>query len=118
MRHWELREIETPNGTRSPVVLHSRHGAERAVLIELGAGESLGEHQVKESALVVVIDGAVRVQAGEESVDAAAGTLFQFEPNERHSLSSEDGARVLLFLAPWPAEDHYRGAPAAGVSVS
>lgn len=48
-----------PNGARSPVVLHSREGAERAVLISLRAGESLGDHSVKESALLLVLDGAV-----------------------------------------------------------
>ena len=42
MQHWRLPEIETPQGARSPVVLHSREGAERAVLIELRAGEALG----------------------------------------------------------------------------
>jgi quercetin dioxygenase-like cupin family protein len=118
VRHWTLREIETPNGTRSPVVLHSKDGAERAVLIELGAGQALGEHQVKESGLLVVVDGTVRVEAGDESVDAGAGELFHFEPGERHSVSSEDGGRVLLFLAPWPGEGHYRDDRAAGVSAS
>lgn len=118
MRHWTLREIDTPNGTRSPVVLHSRDGAERAVLIELLPGDALGEHQVKESGLLVVVDGRVRVEAGDESVDAGAGELFHFEPNERHSVSSEEGGRVLLFLAPWPGDGHYRGGPAGGAGVS
>lgn len=118
MRHWKLAEIETPNGTRSPVVLHSTDGAERAVLIELRAGDALGEHQVKESGLLVVLDGTVRVDSGDESVDASAGELFHFEPGERHSVSSEDGGRVLLFLAPWPGEGHYRGDRAADAGVS
>ena len=39
----------------SPVVLHSQEGAERAVLIELRAGEALGDHGVKESALLLVL---------------------------------------------------------------
>jgi quercetin dioxygenase-like cupin family protein len=118
VRHWNLSEIDTPNGTRSPVVLHSKDGAERAVLIELRAGESLGEHQVKESALLAVVGGRVRVEAGGESVDAGAGELFHFEPDERHSVSSENGGRVLLFLSPWPGEGHYRGDRAAGAGVS
>lgn len=118
MRHWTLREIETPNGTRSPVVLHSRDGAERAVLIELRPGDALGEHQVKESGLLLVVDGTVRVEAGGDSMDAGAGDLFHFEPNERHSVSSEGGGRVLLFLAPWPGEGHYRGDRASGAGVS
>lgn len=103
MRHWKLDEIETPNGTRSPVVLHSREGAERVVLIELRAGEALGEHQVRESGVLVVVGGSVRVEAGDESVDAGTGELFHFEPGERHSVTSESSGTVLLFLAPWPA---------------
>jgi quercetin dioxygenase-like cupin family protein len=106
---WRLPDVETPHGARSPVVLHSREGAVRAVLIELHAGEALGEHSVKESALVLVLDGAVRVAAGGESVDGDAGSLFHFDPDERHSVTSDGGARLLLLLAPWTGEGHYRG---------
>ena len=35
--------------------------------------------------------------------------LFRFDPDERHSLASDEGARVLLLLAPWPGDGHYRG---------
>jgi quercetin dioxygenase-like cupin family protein len=120
VRHWKLPEVETPQGARSPVVLHSREGAERAVLIELRAGESLGDHGVKESTLVIVLDGAVRVEAGGESVDADAGTLLHFEPDERRSVTTEHGARLLLLFAPWPGQGHYRGdwSMPAGVSAS
>jgi quercetin dioxygenase-like cupin family protein len=120
VRHWRLPEVETPQGARSPVVLHSEEGSARAVLIELRAGEALGDHGVKESALVLVLDGTVRVEAGDEAVDGDAGTLFHFEPDERHSVTSDAGARVLLLLAPWPGEGHYRGDPAerSGVSAS
>jgi quercetin dioxygenase-like cupin family protein len=103
MRHWKLDEIETPNGTRSPVVLHSRDGAERVVLIELRPGDALGDHQVRESAMLVVVGGSVRVDSGDESIDAGPGELFHFEPGERHSVTSKSGGSVLLFLAPWPA---------------
>jgi quercetin dioxygenase-like cupin family protein len=120
MRHWVLHEIKTPQGTRSPVVLDSRDGGERAVLIELRAGEALGQHSVKESTLLLVLDGSVRVEVGDESFDAGAEELFQFEPDERHAVTSDDGARILLLLAPWPGEGHYRGerAPGSGVSAS
>ena len=118
MRHWRLAEVETPQGARSPVVLHSREGAERAVLIELRAGDALGDHGVKESALLLVLSGSVRVEAGNESVDGGAGSLFHFEPDERRSVRSDGGARLLLLLAPWPGEGHYRGDLAAGSGVS
>ncbi len=120
MRHWRLPDVKTPNGARSPVVLHSKEGSARAVLIELHPGEALGDHRVKESALLLVLDGAVRVEAGGEAVEAESQMLFHFEPDEEHSVTSEAGARLLLLLAPWPGEGHYRGERAAqsGVSAS
>ncbi|HZC30388.1 MAG TPA: cupin domain-containing protein [Gaiellaceae bacterium] len=118
MRHWKLHEIDAPAGTRSPVVLHSRDGEGRVVLIALDPGQELGEHQVKEAALLLVVDGTVSVTAGDESVDASAGDLFRFEPDERRTVRSPSGGRVVLFLAPWPGEGHYRGERAEPVSAS
>jgi quercetin dioxygenase-like cupin family protein len=108
MDTWELPGIETPGGSRSPVVLRSQDEA-RAVLIGLEPGQELGEHQVKEHLWLVVVDGAVTLQAGDVVVEAPAGTLARFEPDERHAVASEHGAKILLLLAPWPGEGHYRG---------
>src|SRR5262245_49546300 len=108
MEHWNLREIETPGGSRSPVVLYSQDEG-RAVLVALEPGQELGDHQVKEHAFVAVVDGSAQVESGGEVVEAGAGCLFHFRPDERHSVSSQSGARLLLFLAPWPGEGHYRG---------
>ena len=108
MQSWNLLEIDTPSGSRSPVVLHSDNEA-RAVLIGLEPGQELGDHQVKEYAFLVVVAGDVRVAAGSEQIDAGPGTLFRFGPDERHAVSSESGARILLLLAPWPGPGHYRG---------
>ena len=112
MQHWKLYEIETPDGSRSPAVLHSQDGESRVVLIALEPGQELSEHQVKEAALLLVVAGEVRVEAGDEAVNAVAGELFHFAPDERHSIASEGGVRLLLTLAPWPGEGHYRGARA------
>jgi quercetin dioxygenase-like cupin family protein len=108
MQRWNLLELDAPDGTRDPIVLHSDDGA-RAVLIVLQAGQSLGDHQVKENAWITVLDGAVQITAGGETVDAGRGTLARFEPDERHALESAGGARILMLLAPWPGEGHYRG---------
>ena len=108
MQSWNLREIDTPDGTRSPVVLRS-DAAARAVLISLQPGQALGDHQVKERALVSVVDGSVRVEAGNETVDAGPGCFFSFDADERRSISTDSCARILLVLAPWPGEGHYRG---------
>ena len=81
----------------------------RAVLIVLEPGQSLGDHQVKEGALVAVVEGTVRVESGGETVDGGAGCFFSFDADERRSISSDTGARILLVLSPWPGEGHYRG---------
>ena len=108
MQHWRLLDHDAPSGTREPVVLHSDDGA-RAVLIVLQPGQELGEHQVKENAWVTVLDGEVEISASGDSVTGTPGTMVRFDADERHALRSRTGARVLLMLAPWPADDHYRG---------
>ena len=118
VRHWKLQDVETPEGTRSPVVLHSRDGEGRVVLIRIDAGQELGEHQVKEAALLLVVDGTVTVEAATETIEAGAGDLFRFDPDERRTVRSATGGRVLLLLAPWPGEGHYRGERPAAVSAS
>jgi quercetin dioxygenase-like cupin family protein len=105
---WSLTDIPTPEGSRSPVVLETADDA-RAVLIGLEPGQALGDHQVKERAWLVVLSGSARIESGGESVDAGPGTLATFAPEETHSVSSDGGARLLLFLAPWPGDGHYRG---------
>ncbi len=108
MRSWRLPEIDTPDGSRSPVVLLSEDEA-RAVLIGLHPGQELGEHQVKEHAWVVVVHGSVEIGTGGETIEAGVGTLVHFEPDERHFVRSTEGAKFLLLLAPWPGAGHYRG---------
>jgi quercetin dioxygenase-like cupin family protein len=112
MQHWNLLELDAPDGTRDPYVLHSDDGA-RAVLIVLSPGQALGEHQVKENAWITVLDGDVEVTCGGEAHTVSQGTMMRFEPDERHALRSASGARLLILLAPWPGDGHYRGGDAA-----
>jgi quercetin dioxygenase-like cupin family protein len=114
VQSWNLLELELRGGTRSPIVLHSTDEA-RAVLIGLEPGQQLGDHQVHEHAWMVVVDGRVQVWSGDERLDAGAGTLVRFEERERHRVSSADGGRILLLLAPWPGPGHYRGDPSRAV---
>ena len=106
MQSWNLHEIETPGGSRSPVVVHSEDEA-RAVLIGLDPGQALGDHQVHEHSWLVVVDGRVRIESGGEQIDAGPGHLAWIDAGERRSISTDGGARILLLLAPWPGEGHY-----------
>jgi quercetin dioxygenase-like cupin family protein len=105
VRIWNLHAIDTPEGIRSPVVLDSEDS--RAVLIGIAPGQELGDHQVRERAWVVVVDGAVEVETGDGATPAEAGTLLEFDPAERRAVRSANGARVLILFAPWPGPGHY-----------
>ncbi len=109
VQRWNLLDLDAPAGTRDPIVLHSGPDA-RAVLIVLAPGQQLGDHQVKENVWVTVVEGEVEIDAeGGQTFTGGPGTMVHFDPDERHALRSAHGARVLLLLAPWPGDGHYRG---------
>jgi quercetin dioxygenase-like cupin family protein len=85
----------------------------RAVAVELRAGEAMGEHHVRERALVQVVRGRVEIDASGETADCGAGTLVVFERGESHSVRSLEPSLLLLILAPWPAHGHYTETEAA-----
>jgi mannose-6-phosphate isomerase-like protein (cupin superfamily) len=106
VQSWDITTIEAPGGTVDPTVLTTDDGT-RAIAIRLEAGQAMNDHQVRERAWVVVVEGRAKIRSGDEVVDGGVGTLVTFEPGERHAISSEGGARLLLILAPWPGPGHY-----------
>jgi quercetin dioxygenase-like cupin family protein len=99
-------------GRQMPRVLFSAPEC-RVVVIDLTSGEELGDHHVRERAVVEVISGSVSIELTGEAVDCDAGTVVTFEPGERHAVRALADARLLLVLAPWPKAGHYsEGEPA------
>ena len=80
MQHWDLTAANegTRTGTR---VLFSTPEA-RAVVLDLAQGEEMGDHQVRERALVHVIQGSVTCTSGADTTTCDAGTLMVFEPED------------------------------------
>jgi quercetin dioxygenase-like cupin family protein len=105
MQRWHLPSIEA-NGKREPRVLFSRPEC-RAVVIDLNAGDELGEHRVHESALLQVVSGRVRLEVGDEGVECDAGSLVTFAARETRSLRALEPSRILIVLAPWPGAGHF-----------
>jgi quercetin dioxygenase-like cupin family protein len=79
----------------------------RVVVIELAAGEAMGEHHVRERAVVHVHHGRVSVEASGESVECGGGSVVTFDPGERHAVRALEDSMLVLVLAPWPAAQHY-----------
>ena len=103
MEHWDLTTLSVE--PHHPQILQSARGEGRAIAIHLPAGESLQDHEVHERAYLTVVDGEVEVDAG-ETVSAGPGSLFVFDPKERHEVRATSDARLLLVLAPWPGDGH------------
>jgi quercetin dioxygenase-like cupin family protein len=76
-------------------------------VIDLAQDEEMGDHQVRERALVHVLRGSVSCTSGTDTACCGEGTLIVFEPAEPHSVRALQPARLLLVLAPWPAQGHY-----------
>lgn len=104
VKHWNLLEIDA-RGARDPRVLETGDDS-RIVLLDLQPGERLDDHAVREPALVLVVRGEAELEAAGRAVRCAPGALVAFAANERHSVTSVAGARLLLVLSPWPAPDH------------
>jgi quercetin dioxygenase-like cupin family protein len=103
---WHLPSIEAI-GKREPRVLFSTSAC-RAVVIDLQAGEEMGDHQVRERAVVQVVSGRVALGADGRDAECEPGTLATFAPGERHAVRALEDSRLLLLLAPWPAEGHFQ----------
>jgi quercetin dioxygenase-like cupin family protein len=104
MESWDLKGVDVQ--PHQPEILSSA-GDARAILLELPAGEELQEHEVHERARIVVIDGEVEVTTPDgEAVNAAAGHLFEFGPQERHTVIARSTTRLLIVLSPWPGDGH------------
>ena len=106
MQRWDL--TGTQAGERSgPRVLFSTPEA-RGVVIDLAQGEQLGEHRVRERAVLLVVHGAIEVTGDGPPETCPQGTLVLFDPGELHVVHAREQTRLLLTLSPWPAPDHYQ----------
>jgi quercetin dioxygenase-like cupin family protein len=104
MKSWDLTSIDVE--PHKPEVITTTDEA-RAIVLQIPAGERLGEHQVHERALVTVISGETSVSTPDgESVSAGAGHFFEFDPKERHQVEATSDTRLLLVLTPWPGDGH------------
>ena len=106
MERWHLPSIEA-TGRREPRVLFSRPGC-RAVLIDLQAGDELGDHRTHEHAVLQIVSGKLELVVGERRVECEAGTIVTLAPGETRSVQALEPSRTLLLLAPWPGEGHFR----------
>jgi len=90
-------------GRSKPRVLFSEPEC-RVVVVDLRAGEEMGEHAVHERAVIEVVIGRIVMTSALGTVDCKSGTLITLEPGEHHAVRALADSRLLLVLTPWPAK--------------
>jgi len=72
-------------GRSKPRVLFSEPEC-RVVVIDLCAGEEMGDHAVHDRAVIEVVSGRIAMASAVETVDCESGTLINLEPGEHHAV--------------------------------
>ena len=101
MDAWDIASLDVE--PHHPQVLRSDDDT-RAIAINLPAGELMQEHETHERAFLVVAEGEIELEDGGETRTGGPGFLAHFEPHERREVRAKADTRLVLILAPWPAE--------------
>ena len=112
MELWQLDSEEAE--AHHPRILRTDPGANRVILLSLPAGELLQDHQVRERALVFVVEGEAVMRCGGEEHELHAPALVHFDPAERHEVEARTDTRLTLCLAPWAGGGYHDHEGAAG----
>jgi quercetin dioxygenase-like cupin family protein len=88
----------TPSGRAAETVYGGHEHMLRQTVIALVAGQRLDEHENPGEATVHVLQGRVRMLAGDESWEGVGGDLL-IVPAQRHALEALEDTVVLLTVA-------------------
>jgi quercetin dioxygenase-like cupin family protein len=88
--------LPTPNGISSRVVAKASGG--NVTLFAFDDGQGLTEHTSPYDALVVVLEGTLRLTVGGQPVTASAGTVTRMPAQVPHAVEAAGVARMLLVM--------------------
>jgi quercetin dioxygenase-like cupin family protein len=106
MERHDLLQLSAPGGVTDPLVLVDDDGA-RALLLVLEADQELGDHQTRENCWMVVVEGTFEVGDNGARHTVGVGGFLRWPRDERRTVRTTTGGRMLMVLAPWPADDHF-----------
>ena len=91
----------TPGGIASRVLAKTSGG--NVTLFAFDAGQGLEEHTSPFDALVLVLEGELRLNIGGDAVQATPGTIVRMPGGVPHALEAPMAARMLLVMLREPA---------------
>lgn len=86
----------TEHGIASRVL--ARTGGGNITLFAFDAGQELSEHTAPFDALILVLEGALRLTIGGQEVRAAPGTLVRMPAHVPHAVDAIEPTRALLIM--------------------
>jgi quercetin dioxygenase-like cupin family protein len=86
----------TDGGIASRVL--AKNGGGNVTLFAFDRGEGLSEHTSPFDALVITLDGALKLTIGGQPVDAAAGTITRLPADVPHAVDAIARSRMLLIM--------------------
>jgi quercetin dioxygenase-like cupin family protein len=103
----KLAEAQKSHSGRAAHTIHGGHTHElRQTVLALLAGHDLSEHDSPGEATLQVLQGHVRLTAGEDAWDGKAGDYIAIPP-QRHALHAvEDSVVILTVLKSQPGAAH------------
>lgn len=76
----------------------AKNGGGSVTLFAFAGGEGLSEHTAPFDALVLVLDGALALTIGGQSVQAAPGTIVRMPAGIPHAVEASSASRMLLIM--------------------
>ena len=76
----------------------SKTSGGNVTLFAFDAGEGLSEHTAPFDALVLVIDGSLKLTIGGANVDASPGTIVRLPARVPHAVDAVAASRMLLIM--------------------
>lgn len=86
----------TEQGIASRVLAKTSGG--NVTLFAFDAGEGLSEHTTPFDALVIVLEGTMRMTIGGQAVEAVPGTIVRMPANIAHAVDAITTSRMLLIM--------------------
>lgn len=94
----QLERARSSGGRSASTVFGGHEQSLRQTVMALVAGTGTGEHASPGEATLLVLQGRVRLSAGEESWEGRGGDLLLIPPTQ-HSLTALEDAAVLLTVS-------------------
>ena len=92
-----IDEIQVqPGGVVSKVVARADTGS--LTLFAFDGGEGLDEHSTPSTAMVLVLEGTLRIRLGGEDHTVAQGEMLALPPGKPHAVRAPEPAKMLLVL--------------------